>query len=339
VCYTHTLLYTDTYSLECMRRHIVSHQVSVALMGAALLDADRDDLAAVFDDLDICEYPYANCRIRQIAIAAFSEPTTARDWLDDRGRPLFAALDPCGPGLMYLAKKREADEYWRLIRDAYPEGRLVTEDRERQCTDTIIEPPEEVGMRITHARGVLGRGANLEGLTWVVLDANSLRAISSFNPESITKGAFEKARAREREALILQVLGRLLRGVPGHRVVLFLLNADGDLLEALAKSPAIHEACELPPIVKERESQTRLVREAVAWLEAGAGDWPNLPRDDDPVKDLGGRPKRSREDVVEAAEEAIANGVTWKKFRRKSHPERVLDAPELAVLKARFPRT
>jgi hypothetical protein len=338
VCNTGTLLYTDTLPLEVMRRHIADHRVSVAFLGATPLPSDRDDLAAVFDDLETTRYPYSNSLIRQIAIVASQEETRIGDWIDDRGRPLFAELDACGPGLAFLGKKREADDYWRLVRDAYPECRLVTEDRERECTDTLIEPPKDVvGMRITHIRGVLGRGANLDGLTWIVLDANSFRAISSFNPEWITEGSYELARAQEREAMVLQALGRLLRGVPGHRVVLILLNADEALLQALAASPAIREACELPPIVMVRDSHTQIVREAVEWLDAGGDDWPNLPDQGAPPKDPNGRPKRSCEDIVRAAEVAIAKGVVWSEFKRKSHPERVLDAAGVAALKARFP--
>jgi hypothetical protein len=49
-----------------------------------------------------------------------------------------------------------------------------------------------------------------------------------------------------------------------------------------------------------------------------------------------GRPKRSKESVLESAEAAVNNGVKWREFVCRQHPRRTLTPEEVVALKARF---
>jgi hypothetical protein len=337
------LLFTDLYALETMRRHVATHQTAVSFVGANPLPADRTVIQHVFPDLDVREYAYMNSKIEQLAVIAYvGDDSALRTWVDDKGRPLTSRLEKHGPGMLFFPTKRLAQEFFDLIKAIHPSARFVVENREEWYMHSHIRPDPDGRCMISYSRGVVGVGVNVLGLRWLVLDCSAFRAISSFNPTNITKESFKVARAEERLALLHQNLGRILRGEPGKTACLILLNDNvGDedaptLFDGLKKSQALLDSCVQPPLFLLRESRTRIIGEASAWLDKAGGEWPKLPPEMLDEDKKAGRPKRSKDDIIKDAEEAIANGVAWREFRNKSRPERVLDEQEMADLKARF---
>src|SRR5262249_59058765 len=118
-------------------------------------------------------------------------------------------------------------------------------------------------------------------------------------------------------------------------VVLIVLNADEDLVNVLRTAPAIVEGSELPPVFASGKDLDVLIDQADRWLAAGGGEWP-APDATLAKPPRRGRPKRTKESVLQAAEAAIGSGIGWSDFRRTEHPQRVLNQTELEELKSRF---
>src|SRR5262249_36117353 len=127
---------------------------------------------------------------------------------------------------------------------------------------------------VTYSRGVLGVGANVPGVRFLVCDALAFRPIASFTPGEVTPDEFERLQAEGRLSLLLQTPGRALRGEGGKTAVLVVVNADADLLGAIRTSGGIVEGSELPPVVAAGDDLVGLVDQAGRWLAAGGGAWP-----------------------------------------------------------------
>ena len=137
----------------------------------------------------------------------------------------------------------------------------------------------------------------------------------------------------ERVSLLLQNVGRGLRGEEGKLLTIFLLNADGAFLRAVASSPAVVQGSERAPIFAGTHLP-QVVDQARRWHEAGGGDWPSP--DPGLAPPPTGRKRRTRDELLEEADAAIKVGTPWPEFRRKHRPERVLSGEEVGRLKARF---
>src|SRR5262249_25458331 len=99
------------------------------------------------------------------------------------------------------------------------------------------------------------------------------------------------------------------------------------------------EGSELPPVFATGKDLVSLVDQARRWLAADGGHWPQA----DPVTAAHkpkGRPrgsvKRTKDDVLSAAEAAIEKGLSWRDFRQREQPQRTLNRPELDALRPRF---
>jgi hypothetical protein len=186
----------------------------------------------------------------------------------------------------------------------------------------------------------MGLGANVLGLRYLVLDANAFRSVAGFNPAEVTREAFVEMRAQERLALIMQNVGRALRGEEGKTVVVLLLNTDSVLAKAIEASPAILEGSELAPVIARGSNVASLIEQACRWLEAGGGEWPTGRSDVRDPRPKKGRPKgsaaKTKDDIYRAAEEARRVGMSWRDFSRKKHPANTLTREEMGLLKARF---
>jgi hypothetical protein len=185
----------------------------------------------------------------------------------------------------------------------------------------------------------MGLGANIEDVRFVVLDASAFRAISGFNPGEITPQAFERARAEERLALILQNLGRAVRGEADKTAVLIILNGDPELEWAIRGSRALIEGSEVPPAFARGKDLVALVDQARRWLAAGGGDWPEADTGMAEPSRRGrrkGSTKWTAESMTREAEVAAASGMSWTEFSRKYHPRRVLGEEELEEIKPLF---
>jgi hypothetical protein len=169
----------------------------------------------------------------------------------------------------------------------------------------------------------------------VIADALAFRSIAGFTPSTITPEEFARMRTEERKFLILQNLGRALRGEEGKTVVLILLNADDELIESILSDNAILDGSELPPVHARGRNLHCLVEQAGRWLAAGGGDWPE-------ADDVARIPKKTRtkridpETILAEAGAAIAHRMTWREFQRTHHPERYLQPDKLDAIKLRF---
>jgi hypothetical protein len=335
-CEVPRLRFTDLAVLEKFRRHAATERVGVLLLGATLGPDDRDVLRAVWPDLVERQHPYPDRKIGQVALVFPDGYRGADALVGTDGRLVTAPLEEHGPGLVFCPVKRVAEALFRAIAAAQPDARLAVENFEQTVHRRDLHHTGQPGRGtiLAYSRGVLGCGANVQGIRHLAVDAMAFRAISSFNPGEITPEEFVRVRAEEQRALIFQNLGRALRGESGKTAVLFVLNADEDLRAAICEAAAILEGSERPPVVATGKDLTALVDQAGRWLAAGGGDWPAPDADKAGLKP--GRRGRRPEDILGAAEVALVEGMSWRDFCRKFHPERNLGKEELDTLRARF---
>jgi hypothetical protein len=334
-CNVPRLRFADLAGLEQMRRFAADEHVGIVFAGAMMTTDDDDVLREVWPRMVRRDHPYPLRKIHQAAVA-FVEDHHGIGALVDGGRLVTAPLEAFGLGLVFCATRRVAKALYDAVRLDHPSVRLADENDEVSDLRRTLHKSEELRCYVTYSRGVLGLGANIEGIRFLVVDALAFRSVASFTPEDITPEEFKQSQAEERLVLILQNLGRALRGEAGKTVVLIVLNADEHLQEVLRAAPAIIEGSELPPAIAHGEDLPQLVDQARRWLESGGGKWPEPDPATAKPKRAGGRPKRSKESVLKAAEAAIKDGEKWREFARREHPERVLTAEELHALKARF---
>lgn len=333
-CEVPRLRFADLMVLEQIRRFARKAGVGVVLTGATLAPDDRDILREVWPGLDERQHPYPDRKIRQVAIVAPDGYRGGDSLIGPDGKLATAPLEAHGLGLVFSATRKLAESLHEAVNLAQPSAWLAVENFEQFTLRKTLHKEGELRTFVTYSRGVLGLGANVLGVRHLLADALAFRSIAGFNPGEITPEQFATLRDRERVALILQNLGRALRGEEGKTVVLFLLNADEGLLDEVRRSPAIVEGAELPPVVARGKDLAMLVDQAGRWLAAGGGDWPEA--DASKAGPRAGRPKRDKAAVLAAAEEAIGAGMKWRDFVHKHRPERILDKEELARLKDRF---
>jgi hypothetical protein len=346
-CNVPRLRFADLAGLEQMRRFAREQEVGIVFAGATPTTDDAAVLREVWPGLEGRRHAYPERKIRQAAVVFLDDHRGIGTLIDPRKRLVTRPLETLGAlpalGLVFCSTRRVARALYDAVKVDHRSVRLAEENDEVLCLKgTLHQPadePEDLRCYITYSRGVLGLGANVAGIRFLVVDANAFRAIASFTPGAITPEEFERARAEERLALILQNLGRALRGEAGKTVVLFVLNADRHLAAAVRASPALLEGSELAPAFAAGKGLPQLVDQARRWLEAGGGDWPEAdPGRKDPKPK--GRPRgsgaRTKASIVEAAAAAVRAGVTWRDFARKEHVHRRLSPEEVATLRATF---
>lgn len=338
VCEVPTLRFIDLASLEQMRRHAAKEKVGVLFTGATLGPDDEADLRSIWPRLVMRDHPYPDRKIKQVAIALPTGYRGAESLIGADGRLLTAPLEVFGRGLVFCAVRKTAEALYNIIAANQPTARLAAENYEQLTYRKTLHHEGELKTYVTYSRSVLGLGVNIKDVRHLAVDAAAFRALASFTPDQITPEEFARLRAEERLSLILQNAGRALRGEKGKTVVLFVLNADPDLIAAIQNSGAIREGAELPTVIATGPDLQILVDQAAQWLAADGGNWPiSAPQKGGPKP---GRPKgtasKSPETVFAAATAAIAEGINWREFCRKHHPSRVLNQDQLAELKARF---
>jgi hypothetical protein len=338
-CNAPRLRLTDLVGLDKMRQFAAEQKVGITFTGATLTSDDEAVLREIWPRMVERKHPYPDRKIRQTAIV-FLDDHHGITAIEENNRLVTAPLEPLGLGLVFCTTKRIARSLYVAVRDTHPSVRFVEENDEVYYVRRSVQQDAPLGCYVTYSRGVLGIGANIENVRFLVVDARAFRPLASFTPGAISPAEFERARAEERLVLLLQNVGRALRGEAGKTVVLIVLNADEPLRAVLSTAPAIVEGSELPPVIATGKSLPRLVDEARRWLEAGGGDWPQADLALDPKSKRPGRPKgktsRTKDSVLKAAEEAIKAGVKWREFTRRQHPERMLTPEEIDTLKARF---
>jgi hypothetical protein len=320
-CQAPRLVLTDLVVLEQVRRFAAGQKVGVVLAGATLGTTHRDVLEQVFPSILIRRHPYPPRRILQVAVAfvtgrrAGLSSLLCRD--DDAGdRLITRVLERHGKGVIFARTKAQAQKLFARVHGDHPTARFVHENVEEEYLSIERTAFEDtpVGCVITYGRGILGTGANAD-LRFVVSDALAFRPIASFCPGDMSPEAYFLAQAEERRDLVLQNLGRGPRGEAGKTVVLFVLNADPPLIEAIKSAPALVEGAERAPVCVQATTLDSLIPPADLWLENDGGEWPKVPAQSGKTKHSGRR-GRTPEDLVRAADAAVAL-MPYAEFARK----------------------
>jgi len=333
----------DLMVFEKMRRFAEEEQVGIVFAGASLSPGEKAVLHEVWPDLVEHQHAGQDRKIKQVALIFVDGYCGRGTLVTPEGRLITSPLEEAGLGVVFVPTKDIAVKIYRVVSRNEPSLRLVQEsDICSEFKGTLINTGE-VKTFLTYSRGVLGSGTNLLGVRFLVVYANAFRYIGGFTPGEITAEAFEKARADEVANLIAQNVGRALRGEPNKTTAIFVLNAEGPVIESLAASPAILEGSELPPVIINSEDIPTLVDQARRWLAAGGGEWPAPDPTRNKRSRKGGRPKDSRakrearvKKVLERAEAAIQAGTPWRIFLAKVSPQRTLSEGELRQLQERF---
>jgi hypothetical protein len=336
-CGCRRLRFTDMAGLEELRRHAAQHGVGIVLAGAYVGNDDLDVLRAVWPDLVEKRHPYPDRKIKQIAIVALEGHHGPRVLIGPEGKLVTYPLEGEGElGLIFCARQADAIDLYDAVSLSHGSARLVIGNDEEIRWRRNVHRDELTKVFITYSRGVLGVGANIKDVLHMVIDCEAFRHIASFTPGELTPEAFEQARFQERVYMLLQNVGRALRGEEGKRVVIFLLNAEPEFLKLLETSPDILQACELPPVMAQGPDLTALVEQADRWLEAGGGPWPEPIPGKGKKRAKPGRSRKTKAEVLVAAESALAKGQTWRAFCRSHRPQHNLTPEESATLKGRF---
>jgi hypothetical protein len=319
----------------------MQYGTGVAFLGATMIADDKEVLNEVFPGIKEITYPYPSRRIKQLAIAIPKGRQGLGSLVDSERRLITRQLEDLGVALVFCGTKREAQGLYGLVRVKHKTCYLAKENDKEVVLNEHITSLQKFKTAITYTRSVLGKGVNLNDLRFLVIDTHAYRPISSFTPGVLTPEEFELARTRERAALMMQNVGRVLRGEAGKTACIVLLNADDELVHELMNSPAIREGCDLPAewahIADDLE---QAADQAYRWLDAGGGSWPAPDPSKAKAKKTGGRPKgsskKSVESVFEEARQAASKGVTAGDFFKTKHPDRHLSKEQLIELREIF---
>lgn len=364
-CQVETLRAVDLVAFDRLRRFSESYAVSIQGFTATATLELRDVLAEVFEDrLDVVEHEAPVRKIERLAIASIQGYTTISSLTKgprNARKIVTEPLEEFSPVLLFAATKAHAVGLYRAVEGHHPGVRLIanrTSISTQVATRIAAEfrddgsPPKTL---IHYARGPLGTGANFLGLRTLVVDCSAYRRLASFTPGTIDRDAFEENQARERAAIVVQNVGRLLRGEPGKVALLVLLNAEPQLVEALARDPFIRQSVEHEPVVTPRyESPEALVQDACRWHGSnGVDPWQcsevsyavresqrmtaaNAERSECRRNTRESRRAVNRERLRSEAERAAREGESWRAFARRTHIERHFDMSEIETMRVLF---
>ncbi len=248
-CDVPRLQFADLAGVEKLRRFADDQQVGVLFVGVTLGRDDRDLLSEIWPEILERSHPYPQRKIRQLAIVAPDGNHGAGGLVGEAGRLVTAPLEEVGRGLVFLSTRRIANELYEKVYQEQPSVSFVDGGQVEWRNRHGVYNETETRTLLTYSRGVLGLGANLLDTRFLLVDSLAYRSIASFTPGELTPEEFAAARADERSSILAQNLGRLLRGEQGKTAVLILLNAEPDLVQAVATAPAVVEGSELPPVV------------------------------------------------------------------------------------------
>jgi hypothetical protein len=338
-CDVPCLRFTDISAAENVRRYAEASGSSVMFLGATENADDREILEAVFPDLQVRTHPYPARKIKQLAVASLDGHHGINILAGPEALLVTEPLESYGFVLIFCATKDDAHGLYNEVKRKHLLCYAVDENDGLMIERSSLRSDEQKKCCIAYSRSVLGKGVNLEGLRILVIDTSAFRPISSFAPGELSHAEFDYARARERLGLMMQNIGRLLRGDSGKIACVILLNADDDLIGALLADPAIREACDLPPVFARSDDLSPLVEGCRRCVAAGGGSWP----DSDPGSKKPRKRRKKHPDAGEKARsifdhgrQAVAAGWTKRQFSRSNHPERHLPQEELEKLAALF---
>jgi hypothetical protein len=338
-CSVPRLRWTDLMVLEQMRQFAEKQKVGIVLLGPELSTDENDTLRTIWPGMVERQHAGQERKIKQVAVVFVNRYCGQGALITREGRLVTSPLEAAGPGIIFTPTKEMTLQIYQRVSRKEPALRAAIENDFRSESLCTLHGSTEPKTFLSYSRSVLGTGTNLLDIRFLVVHANAFRHIGGFTPGQITPEAFEKARADEVAGLILQNVGRALRGEPGKTVVIFVLNAEGPLIDAIKAAPAITGGSELPPVIATGDHIPTLVDQAGRWLVAGGGDWPAQDPTRSPKKRKGGRPKTQTKDKLrQKAKSAAQSGLTWREFMNRTRPQRILSADELEDLRQEFER-
>jgi hypothetical protein len=311
-CECRTLLLTDMMPLVALARYAANYGTGIVLLEGTPLDHDLEVLRAALPGLVTRRHARGAPKIRQAAVVIVDGQVGINGLVGRDRHLLTSSLERHGDVLVFAAYKDEAEELYKKIHIFDKSvGLLMGDDL---ASRVPVRSTEEFRCWIAYMRGVLSRAVNLLGMVTVVVDAKSFRPLSSFNPSALTEGEFDRMQAEEHAALILQVIGRLLRGELSKRVAVLILNAPPGLGQALRASDLFGESCSLDPIFVESDSIHQAIDQFDRWL-AGEGD-------DFPAPDPALAPRRkkncfARQSCEGRAVEMAKAGENWSTIYKR----------------------
>lgn len=321
------LRFTDTYAHHYMAKYCRERNVGLLMTGATVSDRDIAIIKSVYgEDVEVVKHKYSNEKIEQVAIVGITGPRQAYSSImvedEERRKTLiYQRLEKHGRGVVFVPRKYQAEYVFKQCSPYQRSLCGVFENNQKQWDISTIEKPAWTPNHtiLTYSRGALGLGVNVKGTVFLHVDANAYRAIGSFNPATISPEEYTKHQEDERISVLLQNIGRALRGEKGKRVVLFIANADEALIKALAASQAVLEGSEKPPVVVTGEDHQKLIEEADGWL--GTGKWVPSAKPEK-KRGSGGRPTgsdRTIESITTQLEGFKAMGKTKKQVKDGIH--------------------
>jgi hypothetical protein len=343
-CEVPCLRLTDIAPFASVKDYTERYGTSVAFLGATMIADDREILEEAFPGIKENKYPYPTRRIKQLALIEESAVRGIASLVGGDGKLVTHQLEDLGVVLVFCGTKREAKDLYRHVHRKHKTCYLAIENDKEVILNEHVTSLQKFKSSIAYTRGALGKGVNLENVRTLVINADAYRPISSFTPGQLTPEEFDRARSRERSALIMQNVGRVLRGEAGKTACVILLNADNDLIRELQDSPAIQESSTLAPVFAQTPGDLeQLVDQCYRWLHAEGGIWPEPdPSKAKTAKPRGrrsGRKNKTAESVFDEAKLAFASGVALRDFWKKNHPDRHLNEAQLSELRALFRAT
>ena len=305
-CEVRRLLLTDVMPIEAMRRYAEEHGTGLVFLEGTPLDADLEVLHAVFPELVERAHPHSSRKIRQVAVMTMSGRVSINSLVSEDRHLVTSRLEKHGGVLIFSSVKKEAEELYKRIRTNEKSCGLVDGNDILCCHP--VRSAGEFRCWIAYMRSVLSRAVNLVGMVTIVVDASSFRPISSFNPSSMAKDEFQRSRDDEHLSLLLQVIGRILRGDAEKRAAVIVLNAPSGLTRTLPECPVFREACKLTPIFREGDDILQVVDQFDRWL-AGEGD--EFPPPNPELRRPKGRPRAGRDEREKRAIQMAQEGQKW----------------------------
>jgi hypothetical protein len=333
-CEVPRLQFIDLMPLEQLGRFSSRFGSPVLFTGATPLPDDMEILRAVFENIEVLTHPYPNRQIMQVLLVFPDGKYGTGGLIGQDGKLVTSSLEDCGPQLIFTATRDKAEYLYRRVRDHQDTVEFVVERDRVMDARKPLHTDRMSRAVISYSRGVIGVGSNrMLGLRTLVVNAAAFRSVGSFTPEEITTEAYARMRAEERTALIMQNVGRGLRGEAGKTLVLIVFNADPELRAVMADAEAILQGSQKPPVVLTGEDLEILLDQAQRWLEANGGPLP--PPDPTKASRRAGRPSKKPKPTPAGAMEAVKNGMTYRDYAREHHLERLSPA-EQAVIKDVF---
>ena len=366
-CEVETLRAVDLVALDRLRRFMESNSVDIQGFTATATEELKDVLSEVFgNEFKVVEYEPPDRKIERLAIVSLKNYMTVRSLAQNaETRKLITEsleIDDDKPSVaIFSATKRQAVNLFRAVEGFHDGVHLVlnqtaisTEFSATRIANSFRDSRRQKTL-IHYARGPLATGANLIGLRTLVVDCMAFRRLSSFSPDEIDRDSFMRYQAKERAAIVTQNVGRLLRGEAGKVAALILLNAEPELVEALASDEFIRGSVKSTPIVTPRyEGLESLVRDCKLWLDKkGLDPWEcsestyksrkaalthvsNLKRAESRQESREAKRNAKRERLRLEATEAAENDIGWKSFSVRTNIKRYFEPDELVKIRDLF---